>query len=81
MEKNKATLHNAFGFVKSFVSPEEGAIDIMTSKGFIQDLIGRLKRVEISALAAQLAYFFLLSFFPASTFSSTNTCNSSRFAA
>ena len=30
----------------------------MTSKGFIQDLIGRLKRVEISALAAQLAYFF-----------------------
>lgn len=64
MEKNKARLHNAFGFVKSFVSPEEGAIDIMTSKGFIQDLIGRLKRVEISALAAQLAYFFLLSFFP-----------------
>ncbi len=64
MEKKKATLHNTFGFVKTFVSPDEGAIDIMTSKGFIQDLIGRLKRVEISALAAQLAYFFLLSFFP-----------------
>lgn len=57
-------MQNAFGFVKSFVSPEEESIDVMTSKGFVQDLISRLKRVEISALAAQLAYFFLLSFFP-----------------
>ena len=64
MEKNKATWHNAFGFVKSFVSPEEGAIDIMTSKGFIQDLIGRLKRVEISALVCTIGLFLLLSFFP-----------------
>ncbi|WKT75929.1 YihY/virulence factor BrkB family protein [Lysinibacillus fusiformis] len=64
MEKKKATMQNAFGFVKSFVSPEGEAIDVMTSKGFVQDLIGRLKRVEISALSAQLAYFFLLSFFP-----------------
>ncbi len=56
-------MHNAFGVVKSFVSPEE-EVSVMTSKGFVQDLIGRLKRVEISALAAQLAYFFLLSFFP-----------------
>ncbi|MCR8854704.1 YihY/virulence factor BrkB family protein [Lysinibacillus fusiformis] len=64
MEKKKATMQNAFGFVKSFVSPEGEEIDVMTSKGFVQDLIGRLKRVEISALSAQLAYFFLLSFFP-----------------
>ncbi|WP_338651898.1 YihY/virulence factor BrkB family protein [Lysinibacillus sp. Y5S-8] len=64
MEGKKATMQNAFGFVKSFVSPEEESIDVMTSKGFVQDLISRLKRVEISALAAQLAYFFLLSFFP-----------------
>ncbi|WP_217581766.1 YihY/virulence factor BrkB family protein [Lysinibacillus sp. GbtcB16] len=64
MEKKKATMQNAFGFVKSFVSPKGEAIDVMTSKGFVQDLIGRLKRVEISALSAQLAYFFLLSFFP-----------------
>lgn len=63
MEKKKATMQNAFGVVKSFVSPEE-EVSVMTSKGFVQDLIGRLKRVEISALAAQLAYFFLLSFFP-----------------
>lgn len=64
MEKKKAKMHDTLGLVKSFVSPDEEAIDVMTSKGFVQDLISRLKRVEISALAAQLAYFFLLSFFP-----------------
>ncbi|MGE7914784.1 YihY/virulence factor BrkB family protein [Lysinibacillus xylanilyticus] len=64
MEKKKASIHTAVGVVKSFVSPDEDAVDIMTSKGFMQDLILRLQRVEVSALAAQLAYFFLLSFFP-----------------
>ncbi len=64
MEKKKAKMHHTLGLVKSFVSPDEETIDIMTSKGFVQDLISRLKRVDISALAAQLAYFFLLSFFP-----------------
>ncbi|MGE7675322.1 YihY/virulence factor BrkB family protein [Lysinibacillus sp. NPDC094403] len=64
MEKKKASIHTAVGVVKSFVSPEEDAVDVMTSRGFMQDLILRLQRVEISALAAELAYFFLLSFFP-----------------
>lgn len=64
MEKKKASIHTAVGVVKSFVSPEEDTVDVMTSKGFMQDLILRLQRVEVSALAAQLAYFFLLSFFP-----------------
>jgi len=64
MEKNKTSIHTAIGVVKSFVMPEEGTVDVMTSKGFLQDLILRLHRVDISALAAQLAYFFLLSFFP-----------------
>lgn len=64
MEKNKASIHTAVGVVKSFVSPDEDTVDVMTSKGFMQDLILRLHRVEVSALAAQLAYFFLLSFFP-----------------
>ncbi|MGA3599911.1 YihY/virulence factor BrkB family protein [Lysinibacillus agricola] len=64
MEKNKASIHTAVGVVKSFVSPDEDTVDVMTSKGFMQDLILRLQRVEVSALAAQLAYFFLLSFFP-----------------
>jgi len=64
LEKKKASIHTAVGVVKSFVSPDEDTVDVMTSKGFMQDLILRLQRVEVSALAAQLAYFFLLSFFP-----------------
>ena len=64
MEKKKASIQTAVGVVKSFVSPDEDTVDIMTSKGFMQDLMLRLQRVEVSALAAQLAYFFLLSFFP-----------------
>jgi membrane protein len=64
LEKKKASIQTAVGVVKSFVSPDEDTVDVMTSKGFMQDLILRLQRVEVSALAAQLAYFFLLSFFP-----------------
>jgi len=64
MEKKKASIHATFGEVKTFFSPDEEVVDVMTSKGFIQDLILRIQRVEISALGAQLAYFFLLSFFP-----------------
>ncbi|MEB2301882.1 YihY/virulence factor BrkB family protein [Lysinibacillus xylanilyticus] len=64
MEKKNASIHTAVGVVKSFVSPDEDTVDVMTSRGFMQDLILRLKRVEVSALAAELAYFFLLSFFP-----------------
>lgn len=64
MEKNKTSIHTAIGVVKSFVKPDEDSVDMTTSRGFLQDLLLRLQRVEISALAAQLAYFFLLSFFP-----------------
>ncbi|MGN4127446.1 YihY/virulence factor BrkB family protein [Lysinibacillus sphaericus] len=64
MEKKKVSVNTAFGLVKSFVSPNEDSVDVMTPKGFVQDLMLRIQRVEISALAAQLAYFFLLSFFP-----------------
>lgn len=50
--------------IKAFFNVDEGAIDILTFKGFIQDLWVRMKRVDITAQGAQLAYFFLLSFFP-----------------
>ncbi len=50
--------------VKALVSPEIEDIDVLTGKGFLQDLMLRVQRVDISALGAQLAYFFLLSFFP-----------------
>ncbi|MFJ7669335.1 YihY/virulence factor BrkB family protein [Lysinibacillus sp. NPDC097195] len=64
MEKKKASIQATFGEVKAFFSPDEEVVDVMTSRGFMQDLILRIQRVEISALGAQLAYFFLLSFFP-----------------
>jgi len=64
MKKKKASIRTAVGMVKSFVSPDEDTVNVMTSRGFMQDLILRFQRVEISALAAELAYFFLLSFFP-----------------
>lgn len=64
MEKKKAAAKEALGFLKSFIAPDEASIDVTTPKGFVQDILVRLQQVEISALGAQLAYFFLLSFFP-----------------
>lgn len=50
--------------VMEFVAPNETNIDITTWKGTLQDLIVRIKNVDVGSLGAQLAYFFLLSFFP-----------------
>jgi membrane protein len=38
--------------------------DVTTSKGFFQELLERIKRVDVTALGAQLAFFFLLALFP-----------------
>jgi len=62
--ENKSQHNEALSLVKSFIDPDESKIDITTTKGFIQDLIGRMRDVDISGMGAQLAYFFLLSFFP-----------------
>lgn len=56
--------HAAIAFVQSIVSPSPSEIDMTTAKGFVQDMLQRIKNTEITALGAQLAYFFLLSFFP-----------------
>lgn len=50
--------------VNTFLNPDESKIDVTTMKGFIQDLFVRSREVDISGMGAQLAYFFLLSFFP-----------------
>lgn len=50
--------------VMEIAAPDEAKIDITTTKGVIQDFILRVKAVDIGSLGAQLAYFFLLSFFP-----------------
>jgi len=63
-EEQKLQNNETVSFVKSFVDPDESKIDITTTKGFFQDLIVRMRDVDISGMGAQLAYFFLLSFFP-----------------
>ncbi|MBS7344435.1 MAG: YihY/virulence factor BrkB family protein [Caryophanon sp.] len=50
--------------VMEFAAPDESKVDITTNKGLLQDFILRVKAVDIGSLGAQLAYFFLLSFFP-----------------
>ncbi|MFC5558830.1 YihY/virulence factor BrkB family protein [Ureibacillus thermophilus] len=49
---------------RSFFSPERSKINVATFKGFVQALVLGMKKVDISGKGAQLAYFFLLSFFP-----------------
>lgn len=61
---NKIQQNEKLALVKSFVVPDPSQIDILTPKGFFQDLIYRTKNVDLSGMGAQLAYFFLLSFFP-----------------
>ncbi len=51
-------------FITSFLFPEKSKVDITTFKGLIQDALLRMYAVDVSGLGAQLAYFFLLSFFP-----------------
>lgn len=63
-EEKKKQNNGVVASVKSFFDPDESKIDITTGKGFIQDLIVRMRDVDISGMGAQLAYFFLLSFFP-----------------
>ena len=60
----KAQNSEVLSIVKSYVDPDKKKIDVTTLKGFVQDLILRMKDIDISGMGAQLAYFFLLSFFP-----------------
>ena len=60
----KETVNDKLALVKSYVSPDPTSIDMLTKKGFIQDLLNRIQRSDMSGMGAQLAYFFLLSFFP-----------------
>ncbi|MEC1179683.1 YihY/virulence factor BrkB family protein [Metasolibacillus meyeri] len=64
MKELKKNASSTLAFWKSFVAPAEADIDVTTTKGFFQDIFVRVKRADISGMGAQLAYFFLLSFFP-----------------
>ncbi|MER2038504.1 MAG: YihY/virulence factor BrkB family protein [Solibacillus sp.] len=60
----KKFINEKLTLIKAYVAPDPSSIDILTPKGFIQDLIFRTKEVDMTGMGAQLAYFFLLSFFP-----------------
>ncbi|RUL51597.1 YihY/virulence factor BrkB family protein [Lysinibacillus antri] len=63
-EQKKASQNEVLSIVNTFIDPDVSKIDVTTVKGFFQDLIVRMRDVDISGMGAQLAYFFLLSFFP-----------------
>lgn len=63
-EQKKTSQNEAITFIKTMIDPDVEKIDVMTFKGFFQDLIVRMKDADIYGMGAQLAYFFLLSFFP-----------------
>ena len=50
-------------FKKKDKGPDE-PFDVTSSKGFFQELLARIKYLDVTALGAQLAFFFLLSLFP-----------------
>lgn len=60
----KKTANDKLALLKSYISPDPASIDVLTKKGFIQDLLYRIQRSDMSGMGAQLAFFFLLSFFP-----------------
>ncbi|MBD8034211.1 MULTISPECIES: YihY/virulence factor BrkB family protein [Solibacillus] len=60
----KEEFKEKISLIKSYVSPDPSHINILTTKGFFQDLIYRIQKVDMSGMGALLAYFFLLSFFP-----------------
>ena len=64
LEKRKKKPNAIIAFAQSFTAASESSIDHSTNKGFVQYLITRMVKVDMSGSGAQLAYFFLLSFFP-----------------
>lgn len=62
-EQKNISQNDVLSKVNTFIDPDMSKIDVTTTKGFIQDLIVRMRVVDISGMGAQLAYFFLLSFF------------------
>ncbi|WP_237658330.1 YihY/virulence factor BrkB family protein [Ureibacillus xyleni] len=70
-EQKKTSQNDVLSIVNSFLEPDMSKVDVTTTKGFIQDLIVRMRVVDISGMGAQLAYFFLLSFFPLLIFTVT----------
>lgn len=51
-------------FVDDLKDGEINQFDVTTNEGFLKELITRIKKVDVTGLGSQLAFFFLLSLFP-----------------
>lgn len=51
-------------FIDDIKDGEIEEFDVTTYNGFIKNLITRIQKVDVTGLASQLAFFFLLSLFP-----------------
>ena len=65
--KKKLGVINDTATVRFFNDVKDGDLDqfdVTTFSGFSKELLMRIKKVDVSGLGSQLAFFFLLSFFP-----------------
>ncbi len=51
-------------FMDDIKDADLNEFDVTTSQGFLKELLTRIKKVDVTGLASQLAFFFLLSLFP-----------------
>ena len=66
-KKKKQNLIANLAVVKFMDEVKEGDLntfDVTTFSGFIKELITRIRKVDVTGLGSQLAFFFLLSLFP-----------------
>lgn len=70
--KGSQRSHSKFNFLsklklmqfKKKTKESNHPFDVTTSKGFFKELLVRIQHADVTALGAQLAFFFLLSLFP-----------------
>ncbi|MDS9473340.1 YihY/virulence factor BrkB family protein [Sporosarcina pasteurii] len=64
-QKAKFMNDSAVGrFLNDVKDGELDQFDVTTLNGFMKELLTRIKKVDVTGLASQLAFFFLLSLFP-----------------
>lgn len=51
-------------FFDDVTDSDHNNFDVTTNQGFIKELLTRIQKVDVTGLASQLAFFFLLSLFP-----------------
>lgn len=52
------------GFLEDVKDGDLNEFDVTTASGFMKELITRIKKVDVTGLGSQLAFFFLLALFP-----------------